>query len=202
MGSLRSVVILAVALFTGAAVGAAIGGGSVAEAETSLDGPVPLSIASGAVVAFDRTSCPAGWTAFAPARGRVVVGLNQGGTLRGTVGSKLKNLEVRKHSHTVDPVSQYNEWSNEHSHVWASYREGQWTPGSGVDFVAWGDGIDNSGSGYYPIALDFKGGANTVFLFNTGRDGAHGHQVDIASTAASDQWHRFPYVQLLWCEKN
>ena len=62
---------------------------------------------SGAMMFFDLGACPAGWTAFEPARGRYVVGLNAGGTLASTVGTALTDLQNRivgQHSHgTTDP---------------------------------------------------------------------------------------------------
>jgi uncharacterized membrane protein len=134
----------------------------------------------------------------------VVVGLNQGGTLRGTVGKKLGDKEIRKHSHTVDPVSQASAASGTHAHEWVSYSNGQFVSGgfTTAPFVAWSDGIGNEGGGFYPIALDFKGDASQVDTFNTGLGGFHAHDIDIDPTSASDQWHRFPYVQLLMCKKN
>lgn len=53
--------------------------------------PIP----SGAVMAFNLSACPTGWSAFAPARGRYVVGLPAGGALAGVAGVALANLEKR-----------------------------------------------------------------------------------------------------------
>lgn len=60
-------------------------------------------VPSGAVMFFNLASCPTGWTAVAGARGRYIVGLPSGGTLGGTAGTALSNLENRStgnHSHS------------------------------------------------------------------------------------------------------
>jgi hypothetical protein len=64
---------------------------------------------AGAVMFFDLADCPAGWSEFTDARGRYVVGLPEGGTLRGTSGTALTNEESR-------PVGQHNH-SGEYNHT-------------------------------------------------------------------------------------
>ncbi len=74
-------------------------------------GPIP----SGGVLAFNRTSCPVGWTkdiAGSPSpysgttggsEGRYIVGLRPGGTLGATVGTPLtdgQNVPTGAHTHT------------------------------------------------------------------------------------------------------
>ena len=62
---------------------------------------------SGSVSFFNLSSCPTGWSEYTAARGRYIVGLPSGGTLAGTVGTALSNLQNRavgQHTHTVtDP---------------------------------------------------------------------------------------------------
>ena len=62
---------------------------------------------SGAIMFFNLASCPSGWTELTAARGRYLVGLTSGGTLAGTAGTALTNLENRavgSHTHAVtDP---------------------------------------------------------------------------------------------------
>lgn len=62
---------------------------------------------SGAVMFFNLSACPTGWTELTSAQGRYVVGRSAGGTLAGTVGTALSNLENRpvgRHTHVVsDP---------------------------------------------------------------------------------------------------
>lgn len=71
-------------------------------AQTASEG-----IPAGAVLAFNLTTCPAGWSEVPQARGRYIVGLTPGGTLSQTVGTALANGENRpvgQHTHTVtDP---------------------------------------------------------------------------------------------------
>jgi hypothetical protein len=75
------------------------GGGPGQEGRPGQDATAP----AGAVMFFDLPSCPAGWTEFTQARGRYVVGLPAGGTLRGTSGTALSDQESRpvgQHSHS------------------------------------------------------------------------------------------------------
>lgn len=62
---------------------------------------------TGAIVYFNLTSCPAGWTNFVSGQGRYIVGLNPGGTLALQVGTALANggnRAVGQHTHAViDP---------------------------------------------------------------------------------------------------
>jgi hypothetical protein len=75
------------------------GGGPGREGKPGQDAIAP----AGAVMFFDLPSCPAGWSEFTQARGRYVVGLTAGGTLRGTSGTPLNDQEARpvgEHSHS------------------------------------------------------------------------------------------------------
>jgi hypothetical protein len=63
----------------------------------------------GAVMFFDRPGCPDGWAEFTEARGRYVVGLPEGGDLRGTSGTPLTDQESR-------PVGQHNH-TGEYNHT-------------------------------------------------------------------------------------
>jgi hypothetical protein len=65
------------------------------------------SAPAGAVSFFNRPACPSGWTELTAARGRYIVGIPVGGTLAGTAGTALTDLEDRavgQHTHGVtDP---------------------------------------------------------------------------------------------------
>jgi hypothetical protein len=77
----------------------------------SLDGSqLKFIIPAGMVAPFNLSSCPPGWGELVGARGRVVVGLPSGGTLAGTVGTALSNLENR-------PVGQHNHGITDSGHV-------------------------------------------------------------------------------------
>lgn len=64
-------------------------------------------VPAGAIVYFNLSSCPAGWTNFVNGQGRYIVGLNPGGTLALQVGTALANggnRPVGQHTHAViDP---------------------------------------------------------------------------------------------------
>ena len=75
-----------------------VSGNLVVEGTITGDGAVP----SGAVMHFDLSSCPSGWSELTSARGRYLIGLNSGGTLGATVGTALSNSENRavgQHTH-------------------------------------------------------------------------------------------------------
>ena len=77
----------------------------------SLDGSqLKFIIPAGMVAPFNLSSCPPGWGELVGARGRVVVGLPSGGTLAGTVGTALSNLENR-------PVGQHNHGITDNGHA-------------------------------------------------------------------------------------
>jgi len=67
---------------------------------------------TGSVSFFNLASCPSGWSEYTNARGRYVVGLPSGGTLAGTAGTALSNLENRavgQHTHNItDPGHAHN----------------------------------------------------------------------------------------------
>lgn len=46
-------------------------------------------------------SIPSGWAEYTSARGRIIVGVPSGGTVAGTVGSALTNLQNVTHTHTI-----------------------------------------------------------------------------------------------------
>jgi len=204
MRTARSFAILAFAVFVGSLTGAMLGGGTVAEANTDTAASALAEIPVGAVVSFDLATCPAGWHTFIRGQGRTVVGLNPGGTLAARIGTKLEDKEVRKHNHKVDPGVQFTDVSGQHSHVWATYNNGQFSAsgGGGADFVAWSDGMDSAGTGFYPLALDFKGSPQTTTFFNTSQRGNHAHVVDLEEETSTATWNRVPYIQLLMCEKD
>lgn len=62
-----------------------------------------LAQPAGMVSAFNG-ACPAGWTEVSAAQGRAIVGLPSGGTLAGTVGTALTNLQDKTHTHTYTDV--------------------------------------------------------------------------------------------------
>lgn len=82
------------------------------------------SLPSGIVAAFN-VACPSGWTEVTAAQGRVIVGLPSGGTMSGTVGTALTNLQDKTHSHTYTDVVNHthvvNVTDNGHTHLTQRY---------------------------------------------------------------------------------
>ncbi len=75
------------------------------------------AVPTGSVMFFDLDACPAGWSPLDAARGRAIVGLPTGGTLGGTVGAALGDLENRTHTHTVDPAAATTSTTGAHTHT-------------------------------------------------------------------------------------
>ena len=159
-------------------------------------------IPAGAVMAFNRSSCPAGWSVLEEARGRFIVGMPDGGTLAGTAGgSPLTDLEDRVHLHSVDIDPLFTSAAGNHNHLWAEFTTGlRWRDGNGATIIDWGDGIDNEGADIYPLAI-FPAPATTQQFF-TDNSGDHEHQVDIGTNDSSSDGTDLPYLQLLTCEKD
>ena len=142
-----------------------------------------LAFPSGAVMFFDRATCPTGWSELSEATGRVVVGVGSGGTLSGTVGYYLEDLENRSHTHTVNPPITQTTESGSHSHTM-----GDPDTGTGVNTTsplgAWVGSDDH----WHTIHVT----------------GTHQHSVDIPSfgTSATTVDSIMPYIQLLVCRKD
>ena len=146
----------------------------------------------GAVMFFNLSACPAGWTAFAGAQGRYVVGVPAGGTLNGTGGTALANLENRpvgQHSHsTSDPG---------HNHGGSSGPVNNPTGGGITNY------IDYSGTGGSTTAFQFTSTPNPSVQLS-----AHTHGIPTGTTgisinnSGSVAGTNAPYVQLLACQKN
>jgi len=88
---------------------------------------------SGAVMAFNLSSCPTGWSEFTQARGRYIVGLPSGGTLGGTAGTILSNLENRpagKHDHRFRV--HWSGFGGKPAGGWGSYSKADFKDRSGL----------------------------------------------------------------------
>ena len=142
---------------------------------------------AGTVIFYNGTTCPAGWSAFTAAEGRVVVGLTTGGTLAGTSGDPLTDLESLSHGHSVNPPATVSGSAGSHSHDFSS-------------------GGPTSTSRVTPLPLVGTSVASNSHIHSgtTGTDGYHSHSTDIAEFASSDTATDtvLPYVQLLTCVKN
>lgn len=163
---------------------------------------------SGAVVALMSADCPDGWTTYAPGAGRTVVGAAEGGTIGGTVGSVLFEQEVRQHRHrqplyaelgdSIGLLPHAHTWSrfDDSTKVWSSWLE----DGSGIRIIDWGNGIDNQGSGFYPLSVkDYP----PVTRFWTSRlDQDHSHALPVDELLSEPERVSLPYGQLLLCRKD
>lgn len=87
---------------------------------------------TGAVLYFNLTSCPGGWSELTAARGRYIVGLQSGGDLAATVGTGLSNKENRatgRHNHAlgglwVNQGNGNNPAGTAHPERWTPYDTG------------------------------------------------------------------------------
>jgi hypothetical protein len=147
--------------------------------------PAADGVPSGAVMFFNATTCPSGWSEYTKARGRTMVGLTFNGTLGAKNGSAL-----------ADKGDLAMTSAGSHNHAWSTYsgvsaKSWKTYSFSGIDLlVDWSStGMDSEGSGFYPLAPhpDHNSANRTYY---TSLQTAHTHSVDL------------PYVQLLACEKD
>lgn len=193
-----------------------------------------LSGLSGAVMHFALPQCPPGWSELTDARGRTIIGLPENGTLSGVSGVPMSDLATRQHNHMVTTTPLATSAFASHSHSVGSHstttdtHNHRWTRWNGTlkDWISWNfsggeftitnwnDGMDQAGSGIYPIAAS-SSGTTTIYTdqdshshsinsLNTGSSGGHAHNVPSSTvstgTAGSDP--TLPYIQLLTCIKN
>lgn len=158
-----------------------VAAGKVTAGSFAGDGSLLTGIAgtpAGAVVFFNLAACPTGWTELVAARGMYMVGLPASGTLAGTSGTALTNLESRAVGQHLHSASQGNHM---HSILFAgSGALGQrWVTGSGsYTDSGWGFGGQNE------QMSTVSSGAITI-----------GNAGSVAGTNA-------PYIQLLTCQKS
>lgn len=76
----------------------------LAMADGLISGP---SIESGSIV-LSAGNCPSGFTEYTASRGMFIVGVPSGGTIAGTVGSAMTNLQNITHTHTVSSTTATN----------------------------------------------------------------------------------------------
>jgi hypothetical protein len=132
------------------------------------------SAPAGAVSFFNLPACPSGWTELTAARGRYIVGLPVGGTLAGTAGTALTDLESRavgQHTHGVtDPA---------HSHFF---------------------GIDQGATDASSQVGEFQDTAEPTIFSDVDQTSlaSTGITINNAGTVAGTN---SPYIQLLVCQK-
>lgn len=130
-------------------------------------------VPAGTVAFFAAATCPASWSEYTPARGRVVVALQAGGAVGGTQGTAYTNLESRQHLHQWSSFTGGGTAGRE----WFSYD----ITGAQTLVIDWSDGFTTTGSGNFAL------GVNTTAALN----------LYTANTNATP-----PTIQLLACRKN
>lgn len=94
-------------------------------------------VPTGGIMMFNG-ACPTGWSEYTAARGRALVGVPSGGTVEGTVGSALTNLDTRTistvvaHLHAAGTLANAAETSHTHgAGSFANTAEAAHTHGNG-----------------------------------------------------------------------
>ena len=134
-------------------------------------------IPAGLVSFFNLTSCPTGWTELTTARGMYIVGLPLSGTLAGSSGTALTNLESR-------PVGQHNHSASQGTHAHSILVAG--SGALGTRWVVGNGGYTNSGWDLGQGELTSVVSSGPITIGNAG---------SVAGTNA-------PYIQLLACQKS
>ena len=154
------------------------------------------SVPAGAVIFYDGTTCPTGWSRLSGSQGRVIVGLTDNAEdpdVKATVGDALSNKGTRvitqlpNHKHTTHPPSTATNSAGEHSH---DYR-----------YRSYDARYDVQGDGGHAMGYQSPDSISTTSA------GAHAHTVDIASftsgsTGSASVDVTMPYIQLLVCRKD
>ncbi len=128
----------------------------------------------GTIAFFPASTCPTGWTRYAAANGRFIVGTPSSGTGGVSVGTPLAD--------GTPPTHQHHLFSKTSANGWQGYPET--SPGSGVGHTTLqgiGVAIDDGTGADYGLAVDAAG---IVRLYSS-------------TTSAN-----LPYVQLTACQKN
>lgn len=144
----------------------------------------PAMVPAGAVMFYDATSCPSGWSELTGARGRTVVGLPPGGTLKGTLGTALTDRENRAHNHSVNPPLFTSGSAGSHTHgTGEPSNKGATSVSAGGILIGYGE-------------IDHTHSVNNA--------GSHKHGVNVPSTTSSNVTTSsvIPYIQLLACKKS
>jgi len=153
---------------------------------------------TGAVAFFAESSCPEGWAPLSN-RGRLVVGTPNGGATGGLVGSGLSDLTAPDHSHMLSH-SLVSGADTAHTHRWSILAMNEkWWSWSGANvptmLYEWTNGIDDSGSGNYPLAAQLG-----TELYTSGSSPSHIHELTLAGNTSTTT-QTLPFVQLLVCVK-
>ena len=169
------------------------------------DGTTQTTAASGGVPAtgvmfFNAAACPSGWTELTSARGMYIVGLPSGGTLAGTSGTALTNLESRvvgQHGHTYSGTT---DAGGSHTHSISDPGHTHTTL-SGPPYCCvtsgWGVAGSNGSIGYGFVSASSATGVSIT------SGGSHSHTYSgTSANSGSVAGTNAPYIQLLACQKS
>lgn len=194
---------------------------------TDVEGQVP----AGAVMMFNLSTCPAGWSELSEARGRTFVGMNgSAGTLRGEVGTPLDNMgtrtitQVPNHTHGVGTLSgTAGTTGSTHLHSVPALTTGGVSSSSHNHSIALGHGegtssvrVQYSRNATLPsgVPSSMNTGSETVPhthsvpSHNTSTSGSHTHTVTLTGSTSNNTGGvtavdvTMPYVQLLVCVRD
>lgn len=158
----------------------------------------------GAVMAFDATSCPNGWTAISALSGRMIIGSGGGyalGDEGGAATITLTEAQIPGHSHVVDPPNTGTNVAGNHGHIVDPPNTSTTTGGWHNHPIPARDAYDttvlyiNDQSGDSIVSSDNMPDSNSIARNNryyTDGGGNHAHTVDIGpfwSAAAGDHSH-------------
>lgn len=147
--------------------------------------PTVGTLVSGVVVFAAGPGCPAGFTEFTGARGRVIVGLPLSGTNQGTVGTALTDLQNKTHIHTAGTLAGP---SHDHS-------AGNQTTGAPSATTTVGS-TDVCGSGCTSVTVPTSTHTHGVPSYTTGLGGTGAVTGSSGTAATSDT---ISYIQLIAC---
>jgi hypothetical protein len=138
------------------------------------------------MVALFDGACPSGWTEYTAGQGRVVVGLPSNGTLAGTVGTALTNLENRIHTHNYTDVP-----SHTHSFNWGEPGPPGYRPAGSIyhyQHTEWN------------LVEDVTSSHQLNLVYNTNPVATTGVATGTTQTASLSSV--IPYIQLRYCKLN
>jgi hypothetical protein len=148
---------------------------------------------AGAVMSFNLSSCPTGWSEFTAARGRYIAGMPSGGTLAASVGTALTNQENRAvgaHSHTFTGDTHAHQLDDlAHTHT---YSQLTGTTSTAVQSGAGTTVLTGITTANNPTSSNLTGTKGTNLVAQGGT----------ISTTGSVSGTNAPYIQLLMCQKD
>ena len=170
--------------------------------------PAGQSIPNGAVMAFNASSCPTGWTAYAAAQDKVIVGSGNSYALGATGGANTATTSsngshdhgavTSSHTLTIAEMPAHNHGVTDPGHAHSL--------NNGSSFLVIGGTIGGQnanltlGGGSNDWATALNNATTGISVNNTGGGGGHTHTIaaDGAHTHTVDV--RQPYVALLYCQ--